>query len=87
MPTNDAGYLTFDEVMGLRIEGIIEKQRRKGYTLEHDRHHVQNEPHVCIGLVAQYMGAGRWDDAAAMALSFAYAARALAPSEPVGGLQ
>jgi hypothetical protein len=67
-------YLTLEEVVRLRIFGIREKQRRNGYGVEHDREHVREYPHVCIGLVAQYMAAGRWDDAAAMAVAFAEAA-------------
>lgn len=66
-------YMTTEELVDLRIFGIREKQRRR-YSIEHDREHVTNEPYICIGLVAQYMAAGRWEDAAAMALNFAHAA-------------
>ncbi len=66
-------YMTVEEVIGVRVFAIREQQRRNGFN-KLDREHVANEPHVCIGLVAQYMAAGRWEDAAAMALSFAEAA-------------
>lgn len=67
-------HMTVEELIRVRIFAIREKQRRKGYDASHDREHVANDPHVCIGLVSQYMAAGRWEDAAALAVAFAEAA-------------
>lgn len=72
--TASGPYMTVEEVISAQVYGVREKQRRHGYTVEHDREHVANEPHVCIGLVAQYMAAGRWVDALALTQAFAEAA-------------